>query len=92
MGYRITLKYKVICAGTSPDTHPSPLTGLIGDMDRSGSSDSTLYFGVRRRRRWSLIMFTLSCVVGNARLNRQSPPMGRSMEEDLGGTKDLVCL
>ena len=37
-------------------------------------------------------MFALTCVVGNARLNRHSPPMGCSMEEDLGGTKDLVCL
>jgi hypothetical protein len=43
MRYGVTLKYEVICAGTSPDTSSS-LTGLISDMDRSGGSESTLSF------------------------------------------------
>lgn len=74
----VTLKYKVIRTGTSPDTHPSSLTGLIGDINRSRGSDSTMHFCKWRSRRWrwSLIMFVLICVVGNARLNRQGPPVG----------------
>ena len=99
MRYGVTLKYKVICAGTSPDTHSSSPTGLIGDMDRSGGSESTLYFwqwwGQGRKWRWGLIMFALICVVGDAGVYRQGPPVGggrRSTEEDLCGAKDLACL
>ena len=40
--YGITLIYKVICAGTSPDAHSSPLTGLIGHADRRRGSESRL--------------------------------------------------
>ena len=78
MRYGVTLKYKVICAGTSPDTHSSSLTILIGDIGRGGGSDSALDFWWRRRRKWGwgLIMFVLVCVVGNAGLNRQGPPVG----------------
>lgn len=99
MCYGVTLKYKVICTGTSPDTHSSSLTGVIGDMDRGGGSEGTRYFWKWWRRRhkwrWSIIMFALVCVVGDAGVYRQGPPVGggrSSTEEDVCGTKDLACL
>lgn len=96
MRHGVTLKYEVICAGTSPDAHSSSLVGL---MDRNGDSVSTLYlwkgWGRRHEWGWRLKLFALICVMGDAGVYRQGAPVGRgrrSTEEDLCSAKDLASL